>query len=1362
MKIMAFGTFGFFLCVLLLITHILCDEFCIQRCSCETVASKVKLQCGGKDQPIKLIDEIDFGSLAPNIIKLNLSSNEISNISKFVPLPSLRKLDLSKNRISYIEHGVFIYTPELKQIDLSNNLLSTLKQSIFDHLVLLKQIDISNNPLICDCDIIFVAEYLQNKSVKLLANPKCTYPKSRKVQYLKKIKPGNLHECNLPTENEETTIRIRPTEDQIVFEGDSLNLNCLASGIPPSYTETTKDEVYSANISWFNSNNIHNQFNDSVIVNKYSSFGGIIDSSLHISKLNRNHTGTWNCEFISQNLNQTKTILVIVISNDTKYCPSTITTNNKGIYPWPKTIIGYSIDLPCEGNPLDHTMRAYYKCSKPGIWSNLNTTTCPYISEITRILEQFSKVNLTLTKVNVYESALHLKKNYTSDPKLIKDKMDIVFISRTVQNYLEFLWNDKDLGRVLADIINNMLILPKTFLQQANLEDNSSSKFINSLEVVAEYLTAINRPYFSTQEFRLKKDSFPGLSCTWFTDTKREQPKIQCTHSDDSWQTMDGDKTMEAKIQIPDLSFLQMQHDGLITSIRLFMALYTNNKFFPVDFENSTDSFVSVVGSKLENIMIENLTTPISIIMRLNDYQDETNPLPVRWDPSLNKGHGGWTSSGCQVTHLFQDLLVFECNQFGYYTVLQKRTSNKVSLPLGAKFRLAHPAIYIGGFVLFTSLLTSIVTYLLCYSSIQMAKKAKHSIINTWIAVSLLCFMFTFGIYQTEDLKVCQSVGIIIHYLTLSSLLWMCVTVSNMYKRISKSENTVLTDEGLELDQPVQKPILGLYLVGWGIALIVCGISGAVNMRDYASHSYCFLGSIPALSAIIVPVIILLIFIIVFLLMIRCNLRTTEAVTQLSEGTQGTENVDLDLLEPNLPTSATGSVKSSSTRSSMIEDSEHGPMTQLRAHLINLIIFTVAWSFAGMATSMPLKQFFFYEEDLFGIIYSLFASAFGMFNLFFYCVARNDVRVEWSTARRWLKKKQFCFRTRSVSDTNRSLPPLNTNQMSVETQMTSRSSSRSSKSVSRQSNNLKGAADLNSAHVDQENKSTNVDLVVLHRQQYRTNNTIPVYELASMNGAEMFYNPHQSGVARKFFRKQRRHMMKHNNLGPRRRDTGSINSVKTNKSNSDVSSNIFGTSSKVNNTNIHVEQVKENKQKNLNILSDISDSELSSRLDIPVHQLMLNAKKNRLQMSRKPKINTQHIEIALESNHEKDMRTVSQQCSLEYSSETLSERVLDKDLDMDASVACSDFTDFNKVDKDPLGQIYVNPMDDLDFSDRKSRGCSLRSSMSASDVDELYAQIRPGNNCPRSRTLATLCADFDSAEVNHFNLEELEKSETTV
>lgn len=35
---------------------------------------------------------------------------------------------------------------------------------------------------------------------------------------------------------------------------------------------------------------------------------------------------------------------------------------------------------------------------------------------------------------------------------------------------------------------------------------------------------------------------------------------------------------------------------------------------------------------------------------------------------------------------------------------------------------------------------------------------------------------FSLGIHQTEDVKICQGVGLLLHYLTLSSLLWMAVT----------------------------------------------------------------------------------------------------------------------------------------------------------------------------------------------------------------------------------------------------------------------------------------------------------------------------------------------------------------------------------------------------------------------------------------------------------------------------------------------------------------------------------------------------------------------------------------------------------
>lgn len=107
-------------------------------------------------------------------------------------------------------------------------------------------------------------------------------------------------------------------------------------------------------------------------------------------------------------------------------------------------------------------------------------------------------------------------------------------------------------------------------------------------------------------------------------------------------------------------------------------------------------------------------------------------------------------------------------------------------------FRFSHPAIYAGNTILFVSLLVAVLTYIFGFASIQMPKKAKHCLVNTWIAIALLCFMYSFGIYQTEDYKLCQIIGLTLHYLSLCSLLWMCVAVNSMYKRLSKNTDSII------------------------------------------------------------------------------------------------------------------------------------------------------------------------------------------------------------------------------------------------------------------------------------------------------------------------------------------------------------------------------------------------------------------------------------------------------------------------------------------------------------------------------------------------------------------------------------------
>lgn len=128
---------------------------------------------------------------------------------------------------------------------------------------------------------------------------------------------------------------------------------------------------------------------------------------------------------------------------------------------------------------------------------------------------------------------------------------------------------------------------------------------------------------------------------------------------------------------------------------------------------------------------------------------------------------------------------------------------------------------------------------------------------------------------------------------------------------------------------------------------------------------------------------------------------------------------------------------------------------------------------------------------------------------------------------------------------------------------------------------------------------------MLHRQQYRSNNSVTTYNTESAPASvEMFYNPHQSGVARKFFKKQRRNMNKNSNLGPRKQgdggatsDNGSSVSIprRAVKLENDIGRNLLSSSAKVNNTNIHVEVNPVNDAKNVNILSDSGGSVAEDR-----------------------------------------------------------------------------------------------------------------------------------------------------------------------
>ncbi|CAG9766682.1 unnamed protein product [Ceutorhynchus assimilis] len=1268
------------------------ENECSSKCSCKSNPQRdggnfIKMTCG-ETEKITSLDELELLNFASDLVQLNLSNNNLKTFALKVELIALQKLNLSSNQITQLEENQFTKVPKLRRLDLSANSIKhidvrafeglkdlerlklnhneilTLTFGSFDVLPSLRQLDISNNPLQCDCGLLWILDYSQKHSIKLMSNPKCS--STFKGISLRKLKVGVDIHCKSAThDNLLPLLDLQPENNQMVFEGDSLKLHCRA----PSITDSTND----SRLEWlWLDSKPKDHFSDISIVNEFLPNPGIVDSVLYIKKLTRSHAGIWSCLFSSIQGNHTKSTTILVLSDDTRYCPIATTKNNKGTYIWPQTIVNNTVTVPCEflNDYYESTIQtASYFCSENSTWKDLDTSRCSYVSDTTRILEGFSKVNSS-----VLESARHLK-DFTSNVSLFKDVMDLVFSIETMENFVSSNGAplSEPLSNILMDITNNFLNLPEGYLKKSDEEHRSCSKLVSVMENVAlgNPATLFQRENFVIEAFPSNKDNFPGIKCSWFRNELNSMDSLfSCNNNNNVPDSMvlQG-KSIETSVFVPESLFIRSK-DSIADEVKdnVIVSMHSSSKFFPIDDERVGKEGVSsaIVGVKIVGPGHADPSHPIIVTIRapISTSYEVTPFTPVYWDHAL----GRWSTQGCRFAHHWHDHVVFSCRKLGYYGLMQDVIfTNTTGFPKGY-FRLSHPAIYVGNAILFASFLIAILTYIFGFDSIQMPKKAKHCLINTWTAIAILCFIYSFGIYQTEDQKLCQAIGLILHYLSLCSMLWMCVSINSMYKRLSRNGDSILQDDDLPSDQPIKKPVMGLYLVGWGVALIICGLSTAINIKEYASQSHCFLRTGPALSALYVPFAILFLFMIVFFLMVRCaiNILDLSHGGHLSEGTQATEHVDLDLLEPNFPNQDGRSVRSysSKTVSSETEDNERSPLAQLKAHVIFVFLFLITWLSCAFATVPPLGLVS-YEADLFSGAYAICSTTLSAFTLFFYCVARNDVRTQWMTMFRWMRRKRL-LRPRTVSDTSPRvqiqslpLPPV----ANSDAQAMSRSSSRSSNPT--KSNSLKGAAalDLNGSMSERAGtKINNVNLIALHRAHYRSNLVPHIIENPT-SAADVFYNPHQITVARKFFRRQRRDMMKRNNLQtkpPRdvNSDATSVFSEPRPVKRRNTEQNMFGTNSKVNNTNIHVEHVPKSQKKNLNIFSDSGD-EFDMLSDVPVEKIVINAE--RLRKKEIARNKTRKKSNLLQDNVQAQMRTVSQQCTLDYSSENpLSDSILDK------------------------------------------------------------------------------------------------------
>ncbi|XP_038213869.1 adhesion G protein-coupled receptor A3 [Zerene cesonia] len=1403
--------------------------FCPSLCSCKGIKSgdgateqvPSEIRCGGNPGQLTELKEIDLSKLWMVIVSLNLSGNAISTLSRDLHLPKLQKLDLSRNQINLIESDAFYNMTSLKRLDLSHNQISNVYKEMFkglvnlerlnlsrnhisalgsgtfDYLIGLKQLDITENPLICNCDLLWLGDWSRNTSVKLFGGPKCAYPENMVDKPVRKLRIFlDLSACGsiLPA----NSLIVKPSHDQVVFEGDTLSLTCNA----PFASVVAKYEL-----NWVHS--MQECCGDVNITSTDMQEEGLAETTVYFPCISNHHAGNWTCSYCDQNhIKHNYTVQIIVLSNFTQYCPTDNTVGNKGLYSWPQLLLNRTASVPCRSGEG----RAYRHCFGNATWGQANTTECSYISNITKLLQQFALLNVSLVQysaINATERLAMLIEEKTYPLAEISDADDVMFIADAVRNYMQYIAEEKDLGSALLEVVEASMNISTSVMTRAEIIHGSCTNLVRAAEKISAYTANVqgHKQKLAIERFPAR-EGFSGVTCVWYSaersgrGAKRSESerRLHCSTTNRTVAPLltVTDAFIYASVQIPQSLLYSTSDSGLLLQSKpqeLVVSFYEDASLFPLlpevdegpirghrskDYygrstkrEDMNMEITSpVVGFQLDDVSMHgSLLEPIIVTVRAGGGAGDARA--ALWDRAARR----WTdnTSDCRVSHVVSEMIIISCTRLAYVGLLQNvETGIYGARTDGARFKVSHPAVYVGSLILIGCVSCATLTYIMCYPAIQMAKKTKHALINTWIAIGLLCFLYTLGIYQTEDIKLCQILGLLIHYLSLCCLLWMCVSASNMYKWVTKTHSPVRSPEDeIPPDIPIQKPILGLYLVGWGIALIVCGISGAVNLKDYAGYSQCFLSTAPALSALFIPGAILLMFLTILFLLIRCTIRSMNV--QLSEGTQATENVDLEMWEPNQANDAERrSIKSAAD--SEIDDVEHTPIIQLRAQVIVLCLYMSVWTCGAVAVYRPLPAYLPYQEDICSIVYAVCATILGTFILFFYGIARSDVRAQWSLMHCYLQSSKQCCRNRSVFDANHRNLPNQTSTAPVSQipgDNRSRSGSRSSNRTNTKTNNsgtYKAGAELNGQTLQKDlqknihGKTPNINLVVLHRQQYRSNNSMMTYPDSSNFIPEMFYNPNQINVAKKFFKKQRQSMKRNCLELPLRRDCDDESNISLplpSKEAYNGIANMMKSGTKVNNTNLHVDKtnngMKESRNAvNPNLLEDESKDFKSystvkkswNRNDDPkpgrdqIMNIYTNVPETQVPQHQVVKANVQKplngqrnsvSEECLQSHasEQPEMRTISQQCSLEYSSasemampHTCSDQTINTHSEMTSlqethSALCST----NEItDTESFGQYidYLQPnknQENKDGIDKSLQDISEECTMNSDDIN---------------------------------------------
>ncbi|XP_071476250.1 adhesion G protein-coupled receptor A3-like [Diadema antillarum] len=984
---------------------------------------------------------------------LNLSMNSISYIAprSFDGLNNLQTLDLSHNRLGSVNNTMFIGLGSVTTLILSHNQISTIAEATFERLTELSKVDFQSEFLVCDCKLRWMVRWEKNSRVRISDSTTCASPKSLRNQSVHSLKRGQLH-CNHPLEL--NRFEIHPSQAQLVFKGDPITLECIAS-----YQDETQTLVWLRNNKELRSNSSAGISISTRLLEDQS----LMTSTLTIDQIQMDSSGLWKmeCRVRTRKGNRNMMLDLYVFGNFSEKCSEDTTHNNKGSFHWPTTIPTRTASIRCpNGGGIQYKnsdrggAAAKRFCTDTGEWLDPQTDICQYIDPTTIELEKIALASYN--NVSMALKAARKVEVQTADAHTFGDKLIVSFVAIFIEKVRRF--TSEELGQVMINIASNLMEANASVLAESQAHDRSCTKIVEALEDFASNVLKVGRsididhyaPNIAVRAIKMAAtNSFSGMLCAAFVPGPGQladftRQNVKCHMSNVTSAQLDVTKgPIETSIRLPPTIFqglTQSQRASSLSSsssssstrpgVVLQFFVYKNGRLFPSLKRSAQGQMVMsdravtsmVVSSKIDNYNVVNLTDPVTLTFRPTSQGHSA--VPAYWNFTGKDSYGEWRPDGCKIVLETDNMTTVQCNHLTNFAIL-KDFSDPHERYIGSFWMTAtlHPAIYIGSFILLLLLFITLLTYICFHSNIRMKRKCRHSLINICLAVMLLAVFYTGGVNRTSPPRFCQVVGVGLHYFTVCALMWMVIQANNLRKALVRRNRPPLPPGETP---PPPRPILRFYFVGWGIPMIIVGITAAASqdMSNYGGEEFCwivdFKVSLAAFFGIAAAMVILTCGMFVWASMhinrapSLAQLQALELRDHASEQKDGSSHRGENGIDrqPGTDNESVMTHRTGVSGLSSLMDSEYTFAKQITAAVLMLLGFVGTWTFGALAVTQDG-----FLMLLFCYLYGGSAVGLGLFIFVYNCGMRSDVKYNWKKTCGCIHKDQYTVAVTSTQVT---------------------------------------------------------------------------------------------------------------------------------------------------------------------------------------------------------------------------------------------------------------------------------------------------------------------------------------------------------